>query len=133
MGKDSRDGAANQPAPDLLKEEKSTDYWRASNPPPNIHVQMSEDYLSKFVQGYLGFRTGIPRVGISHTAPAPADTVPVTGKGTYRTVIGAVSNGFILNKLNYITLQKKTKVKSPILHPRIPIASCYHSAKKALY
>jgi len=28
---------------------------------------------------YLGFGTGNPRVGFSHTVPEPVDTVPVTG------------------------------------------------------
>ena len=38
----------------------------------------------------LGFRTGIPRVQFSHTVPTPAETVPVPGAGTYRTVFCAV-------------------------------------------
>ena len=38
----------------------------------------------------VGFGTGIPRVGIFHT-------VPVTGTGTYRTVICAVSHGYHAN------------------------------------
>jgi hypothetical protein len=39
----------------------------------------------------LGLGTGIPRVGKSEPVPVPANTVPVTGTGTYRTVICAVS------------------------------------------
>jgi len=38
----------------------------------------------------LGFVMGIPWVGISHTVPA--NTVPVTGTGTYHTVIYVVSD-----------------------------------------
>jgi hypothetical protein len=45
----------------------------------------------------LGFGTGIPRVGIFHTVPVPANTVPITGTGTYRTVICAVSHGYHAN------------------------------------
>jgi hypothetical protein len=41
---------------------------------------------------WLGLVTGIPRVGISHTVPVPANTVPVTGTGTYHTVICTVSD-----------------------------------------
>jgi len=41
---------------------------------------------------YIGFRTGNPRVGFSHTVPVPEHTVPVTGAGTYRTVKSAVWN-----------------------------------------
>jgi len=41
----------------------------------------------------LGFGTGIPRVGFSHTVPEPGNTVPVPGTGTYRTVKLAVSYG----------------------------------------
>jgi hypothetical protein len=44
------------------------------------------------VQLHVGFVTGIPRVGIFHTVPVPANTVPVTGTGTYRTRICAVSH-----------------------------------------
>jgi len=40
--------------------------------------------------GCLGFVTGIPRVGIFHTVPIPANTIPIMGTGTYRTRIGAV-------------------------------------------
>jgi hypothetical protein len=39
----------------------------------------------------VGFDTGNPQVGISHTAPVPLNTVTVAGTGTYRTVIYAVS------------------------------------------
>ena len=35
---------------------------------------------------------GIPWVGISHTLPRPANTVPFMGMGTYHTVICAVSD-----------------------------------------
>lgn len=41
---------------------------------------------------WLGFRTGIPRVGNLHTAPIPANTVPVTGTGMPRPVNRAVSH-----------------------------------------
>ena len=34
----------------------------------------------------VGFTTGNPRVGISHTAPEPVYTVPVAGTGTHRPV-----------------------------------------------
>ena len=40
----------------------------------------------------IGFRTGIPRVGFSHTAPVPAKTVPMAGTGTHRPVVFTVSN-----------------------------------------
>jgi hypothetical protein len=38
----------------------------------------------------LGFGTGNPWVGISHTIPVPAYTAPVVGMGTYRPIISAV-------------------------------------------
>jgi len=38
------------------------------------------------------FVTGILRVGISHTVPGPANTIPVTCMGTYCTVICVVSD-----------------------------------------
>jgi len=34
----------------------------------------------------IGFSTGIPRVGISRTAPVPAGTAPLTVTGRYRPV-----------------------------------------------
>ena len=40
----------------------------------------------------VGFVTGTPWVGIFHTVPVPANTAPVTGMGTYRTRICAVSH-----------------------------------------
>ena len=45
------------------------------------------------LQQYVGFGTGIPRVGFSHTVPKPVNTVPVAGTGTYPTVKFAVSYG----------------------------------------
>ena len=42
------------------------------------------------LQSKLGFDMGNPWVGISHTVPAPTETVPEVGTGTYRTVISAV-------------------------------------------
>lgn len=39
----------------------------------------------------IGFGTGIPQVGFSHTVPEPGNTVPGTGTGTYHTVKLAVS------------------------------------------
>ena len=41
---------------------------------------------------HIGFFTGILWVRISHTIPVPANTVPITGMGTYHTVIHAVSD-----------------------------------------
>jgi hypothetical protein len=41
----------------------------------------------------VGFGTGIPRVGFSHTVPEPVNTVPVAGTGTYPTVKFTVSYG----------------------------------------
>jgi hypothetical protein len=55
----------------------------------------------------LGFVTGIPRVRISHTVPVPANTVPVTGMGTYHTIICAVSDethGILIIKIIKITI-----------------------------
>jgi hypothetical protein len=40
----------------------------------------------------LVFGTGIPQVSKSEPIPVPANTIPVTGTGTYRTVICAVSH-----------------------------------------
>jgi hypothetical protein len=38
----------------------------------------------------IGFHTGNPRVGFSHTVPEPAEPVPATGGYPYRTVNYAV-------------------------------------------
>jgi hypothetical protein len=46
----------------------------------------------------LGFITGNPRVGISHTAPVTRDTVPATVTGTHRTRLGAVSYGVTITR-----------------------------------
>ena len=40
----------------------------------------------------LGFVTGTPWVGIFHTIPVPAITIPVTGTGTYHTRFCVVSH-----------------------------------------
>jgi hypothetical protein len=55
--------------------------------------------------------TGIPRVGFSRTVPEPADTVPVAGTGTHRTVIDAVSyetRGTIGTRGSYTSTFTKT-------------------------
>ena len=44
---------------------------------------------------WLRFGMGNPQVGISHTIPVPAHTVPVMGMSTYRTIIYMVSNGYL--------------------------------------
>jgi hypothetical protein len=38
----------------------------------------------------IGFGTGIPRVGFSHTVPEPVNTVPVQPRVRYLRVTGAV-------------------------------------------
>jgi hypothetical protein len=44
-----------------------------------------------WVPRQLGFDMGIPRVGNFDTVPVPADTIPVSGMGTYCTISAAVS------------------------------------------
>ena len=38
--------------PRSLEDDPTGEYWGATNPPPNIHVHMSEDTLSAWVDGY---------------------------------------------------------------------------------
>jgi hypothetical protein len=50
--------------------------------------QKGVDYKESFSS--VGFCTGNPRVGFSHTVPEPVYTVPATGTGTHRPVKFAV-------------------------------------------
>ena len=62
------------------------------------------------------FGTGIPRVGKSEPVPVPANTVPVTGTGTYRTVICAVSHetrGFYLILFFIFTIKNIVENQKP--------------------
>ena len=55
----------------------------------------------------LGFFMGILQVRISHTVPIPANTIPITGMGTYHTVIHVVSDetcGILIIKITIITI-----------------------------
>lgn len=38
--------------PDNSEEDPTSEYWGATNPPPNIHVHMSEDALASWIDGY---------------------------------------------------------------------------------
>ena len=55
-------------------------------------MHLDQGFLNLIGQFLIGLVTGIPRVGMSHTVPVPANTVPVMGTGTYRTVICMVSD-----------------------------------------
>ena len=65
----------------------------------------------------LGFVTGIPRVGISHTVPVPTETVPVQPRVWFPRVAGTVfdetrgANGTRgYHALNLIQVMLKTKL-----------------------
>ena len=56
----------------------------------NILVKNKSPKYSGLIS--VGFFIGIPQVGISHTIPVPANTIPIMGMGTYCTIIRTVSD-----------------------------------------
>ena len=66
-----------------------------------IEVNATYDETMKRIEGQIegdrklaeqvGFITGIPRVGVSDTAPVPFDTVPLKVTGIHRTVSPATN------------------------------------------
>jgi hypothetical protein len=70
--------------------------------------EVRADSLRKLqINVFVGFDTGIPRVGFGHTVTVPPDTVPVPGEGIYRTVACTGSRRVAsLNQIKSLLLQK---------------------------